>query len=317
MNFLYYFEGDDGTMLRALREILQGSEQEHSVFDAADHSEPYQRDCIDAAICWQPPADFFDGLTNLTHVYALAAGVDQLLQHSGLPATAKVIRLRDAGMSDQMAEYALYGVLRAQRQFHEFDVAQHNSTWAHGGCVQRASDTHVGILGAGVLATAVAERLQLNGYPVTCWSRTSRNLPSGIGHVHGIAQLPDFLGQCRVLICLLALTDDTYGILNTTRFYQLPSGAFVINCARGQHVNDADLLNALDGGQLSGAMLDVFHNEPLNPSHPFWSHPRVLVTPHEAARSLPEKSVAQVLASIKQVEKGEIPAGLIDKSRGY
>lgn len=317
MNFLYYFEGDDGSMLRALRESLQTEEQGHTIFDATDLSTPYQRDCIDAAICWQPPADFFDELTSLTHVYALAAGVDQLLKHQGLPVSTHLIRLRDAGMSDQMAEYALYGVLRAQRQFHEFDVAQHNSSWIQGGRVQRASDTHVGILGAGVLATAVAKRLKANGYPVTCWSRTLHELPSGISHAHGIAQLPDFLSQCQVLVCLLALTDDTCGILNTTRFYQLPIGAFVINCARGQHVNDTDLLNALDDGQLSGAMLDVFHREPLDRSHPFWNHPRVLVTPHEAARSLPEESVAQVLASIKQVEKGETPAGFVDRSRGY
>ncbi len=304
-------------MLRALQEALQSGEHEHSIFDASDSSTPYQRDRIDAAICWQPPADFFDGLTNLNCVYALAAGVDQLLKHPGLPTTIDIIRLRDAGMSQQMAEYVLYGVLRAQRQFHEFDVAQHNSSWIHGGCVQRASDTHVGILGAGVLATAVATRLRANDYPVTCWSRTSHELPSGIAHIHGADQLPNFLAQCQVLVCLLALTDDTFGILNTACFDQLPSGAFVINCARGQHMNDADLLNALDSGQLSGAMLDVFHHEPLDGSHPFWNHPRVLVTPHEAARSLPEKSVAQVIASIKQVAKGETPAGLVDRSRGY
>lgn len=304
-------------MLRALRKALQTGGQAHSIFDATDTSIPFQRDCIDAAICWQPPADFFDGLTNLTHVYALAAGVDQLLKHQGLPATTDIIRLQDAGMAEQMAEYVLYGVLRAQRQFHEFDVAQNNASWINAGSVQRASDTHVGILGAGVLATAVATRLRVNNYPVTCWSRTPHTLPAGIAHVNGIGQLPTFLSQCQVLVCLLALTGDTSGILNTTRFEQLPSGAFIINCARGQHVNDADLLNALDDGQLSGAMLDVFHHEPLDRSHPFWNHPRVLVTPHEAARSLPEESVAQVLTSIKQVEKGETPAGLVDRLRGY
>lgn len=304
-------------MLQALRSALQTDKHAHSVFDASDATTVYERSSIDAAICWQPPADFFDGLTKLSHVYALAAGVDQLLEHPGLPETATVVRLLDAGMSEQMAEYVLYGVLRAQRQFHEFDVAQADAKWVHGVPVQRACDTHIGILGAGVLATAVADRLQTNGYPVSCWSRSSRNMPSGIGHVHGELQLASFLSSCEVLVCLLALTDDTRNILNAERFYQLPKGAFVINCARGQHIKDVDLLNALDDGHLSGAMLDVFHHEPLERNHPFWSHPRVFVTPHEAARSLPEESVAQVLDNIKRVERGTEPKGIVERSRGY
>ncbi len=220
-------------------------------------------------------------------------------------------------MAVQMAEYVLYGVLRAQRNFHEFDVAQQQSQWVHGLPVRSATDVRVGILGAGVLASTVAARLVLNGYPTTCWSRTPKILPEGISNVHGTGTLTGFLPQCDVLVCLLALTDQTNGILNSSLFALLPHGAFVINCARGQHLVDVDLLNTLDENHLSGAMLDVFHHEPLAGNHPFWDHPRIVITPHEAARSLEHESVDQIMRSITQVDRSETPDGLVDRSRGY
>lgn len=317
MNFLFYCQGDDGEMLKAFSEALQTPPFSHTLINGQDPSQAIDRASIDAAIVWLPPDDFFDGLVNLTHVYAMAAGVDQLLKHPGLPDNIQLIRLQDAGMATQMAEYVLYGTLRAQRNFHEFDVAQHQAKWLHGLPVRSSKDTRVGILGAGVLGAAVASRLVLNGYPTTCWSRTPKALPSGVSNVHGTDALADFLTHCDVLVCLLALTDSTRGILNGSLFTQLPRGAFIINCARGQHLVDVDLLNAIDEGQLSGAMLDVFHHEPLAANHPFWTHPRILMTPHEAARSLVDESVTQIMRSIGQVESGNEPDGLIDRSRGY
>lgn len=317
MNFLFFCQGDDGQMMRAFRQALQTHPYSHTLIDGHDTAVEFDRSSIDAAIVWLPPDDFFDGLNNLTHVYAMAAGVDQLLRHPSLPDNIQLIRLQDAGMAPQMAEYVLYGTLRAQRNFHEFEVAQRQSTWSHGLPVRRCTDTRVGILGAGVLGSAVASRLVLNGYPTTCWSRTSKAMPQGINNVHGTEVLADFLAGCDVLVCLLALTESTRGILNQSLFNQLPRGAFIINCARGQHLVDVDLLNAIDEGQLSGALLDVFHHEPLANNHPFWTHPRIVVTPHEAARSLEDESVEQIMRSIGQVEQGVQPDGLVDRSRGY
>ena len=317
MNYLFHCEGDNGQMYEGFNQALKRPPFSHQLLKTENLQSDQDLSSIEAAIVWLPPEDFFNGLVNLRHVYALAAGVDQLLKHPGLPEDVEIVRLQDAGMATQMAEYVLYGVLRAQRNFHEFDAAQKQSRWIHGLPVRAAFDTHVGILGAGVLATTVACRLVLNGYSTTCWSRTQKSLPDGVAHVHGTDELAAFLAKCNVLVCLLPLTDQTSGIMNSTLFSQLPEGAFVINCARGKHLVDVDLLNALDEEHISGAMLDVFQKEPLATNHPFWDHPRIVVTPHEAARSLEDESLAQIMRSIAQVESGETPDGLVDRTRGY
>lgn len=317
MNYLFHCEGDDGQMYQAFHKALNSPPHQQQLLKAEDLQDDKARASIVAAIVWLPPDDFFDGLINLKHVYALAAGVDQLLKHPSLPHGVEIIRLQDAGMATQMAEYVLYGVLRAQRNFHQFDVAQTQSRWLHGLPVRAASDMQVGILGAGVLASNVARRLVLNGYPTSCWSRTQKEPVNGITYFNGLDALPKFLSQTNVLVCLLALTEQTVGIMNSTLFSQLPEGAFIINCARGEHLVDVDLLNALDENHLSGAMLDVFHNEPLAMNHPFWAHPAITVTPHDAARSLEAQSVTQIMRSISQVASGETPDGLVDRTRGY
>jgi len=317
VNFLFYCEGDDGELFCALRDALRSAGGQHTIHNAHDPKTRIDRSSIDAAVVWQPPSDFFNGLSNLEHVFAVAAGVDQLLLHPGLESHVKIIRLEDAGMAVQMAEYVLYGVLRAQRHFHEFDVAQKCQKWIHGLPVRAAADTRIGILGSGTLGSVVAHRLVLNGYPVSCWSRTPKTLGDGIECVHGDPALPQLLARSDVLVCLLPLTSDTRGILDSNLLNKLPRGAFLINCARGAHLEEDDLLAALDTQQLSGAMLDVFNIEPLPSEHPFWLHDRILVTPHEAARSLVAESVDQIIRSVKQVQDGHVPAGLVERSRGY
>jgi glyoxylate/hydroxypyruvate reductase A len=317
VNFLFFCEGDDGQMFAALRDALQRIDGHHTIHNGHDADVSLDRSTIDAAIVWQPPADFFNDLSSLGYVFALAAGVDQLLLHPGLEPRVKIIRLEDAGMAEQMAEYVLYGTLRAQRHFHEFDVAQKHQKWNHGIAVRSAESTHIGILGSGTLGSAVAQRLVLNGYSVSCWSRTPKSLGKGIQCVHGDQALPQLLAVSDVLVCLLPLTNATRGILDRNLFDKLPRGAFVINCARGAHLVEKDLLEALDGEQLSGAMLDVFNTEPLPPDHAFWQHDRILITPHEAARSLVFESVNQVISSVEQLRSGLVPTGLVERSRGY
>lgn len=313
MNFLYYCQDDDGKLLSAVREKLGNS---HKIFDwLNDQNIPFQS--IDAAIVWLPPNNFFDGLENLSHVYALAAGVDHLLKHPGLPSHVNVVRLRDAGMGEQMAEYALLGTLTAQRKMLQIARAQSANQWRHDISASTASETQVGILGAGALGSKVAERLSLNGYPVTCWSRSPHTLPDPIKSVNGPDALEGFLAQSNVLICLLPLTENTKGLLNGELFNKLPQGAFLINPGRGGHLVDEDLIRALDSGQLSGALLDVFHEEPLASSHPFWNHPNIIITPHVAAKSVPDKSAEQIITSIRHVERGELPPGLVNRDRGY
>lgn len=313
MKFLYYCQDDNGQLLKAIRE---GLNDHHQLFEWTQE-EPIPYSEIDAAIAWLPPDDFFDKLNKLTHIYALAAGVDHLLDHPKLPENVKVVRLRDAGMGEQMAEYALYGTLHAQRRMVDFRQAQHNQQWQNDISAKPAALTRVGILGAGALGTLVADRLAINGYPVTCWSRTARSQSDNFHTMYGQSALPKFLLQSDVLICLLPLTDDTAGILSSKLFEQLPKGAFLINPGRGGHLVDNDLIEALNSGQLSGALLDVFHHEPLVKNHPFWTHPGIVITPHVAAKSVPGKSADQIIESIRCVERGERPPGQVDRSRGY
>lgn len=315
MSILFYCEGDDGRLLQSFRQHLP----DHVFVDWSGDRSSTDLNDITAAIVWKPPAEFFDGSPRLRTVYAFSAGVDGILEHPGLPDDATIIRLRDAGMAQQMAEYSLYGVLHSQRQMGLQRVAQSRQQWAQDDIKAiAAEDTCVGILGAGALGLQVADRLALNGYPVRCWSRSGRSAhDERIICVHGQAALGDFLHTCNVLICLLPLTNATTAILDATLFDQLPKGAFLINPGRGAHLDESDLLDALASGQISGALLDVFNTEPLPESHPFWTHPAIIITPHVAAQSLPGESVNQIVNSILTVERGDVPDGIVDRSRGY
>lgn len=314
MDILYYCKGDDGSILKAFRESLP----QRRIIDWVSERPLATPERITSAIVWMPPDDFFDGLSALTHIHAFSAGVDHLLQHPGLPSDVTIIRLRDAGMAEQMAEYALYGTLHSQRQMGLMRQAQAAGRWLNKVDARAAADMSVGVLGAGALGLQVAERLAGNGYPVNCWSRTARPSPDGVIRMfHGQSDLSGFLETCQVLVCLLPLTDDTRGILSRQLFDQLPRGAFLINPGRGEHLVDADLLEALESQQLSGALLDVFCTEPLPETHPFWAHPDILLTPHVAAQSLERASVDQIVDSIGAIDRGEIAAGTVDRQRGY
>ncbi len=315
MSILFYCEGDDGRLLQTFRQRLP----DHVIVDWSSERTSIDLNDITSAIVWKPPAEFFDGSPRLSTVYAFSAGVDSILKHPSLPDNAMIVRLRDAGMAQQMAEYALYGVLHYQRQMGIQRLAQSRRQWVQDDIKAiSAAETRVGILGAGALGLQVAERLAINDYTVCCWSRSARTVDDvRVSCVHGQEALDGFLNACNVLVCLLPLTDATTGILDARLFDQLPQGAFLINPGRGAHLNESDLLNALDSGRISGALLDVFSTEPLPENHPFWNHPAIIITPHVAAQSLHDESVNQIVSSIQTVERGDVPDGVVDRGRGY
>jgi len=215
-----------------------------------------------------------------------------------------------------MAQYILYGVLHAQRHMFTLAQAQRDKQWRHDVAPQPAKEFQVGILGAGELGLVAAKRLLDNGYKVSCWSRSSKNLEN-IEHFSGEHELNDMLPQLNVLVCLLPLTPDTSGIIDAVLLKQLPAGSFLINSGRGDHADESAVLEALNSGQLSGALLDVFCEEPLPESNPLWSHPNVIVTPHVAAPTQVTGSVEQLVESVHQLERGEKPRGLVDRRSGY
>lgn len=270
---------------------------------------------ISYALVWRPPVDFFDGLTGLRAIFNLGAGVDALLAHPGVPKNVPIVRIVDGGMAAQMADYALYGVLHVHRRFDQMAAQQKRRLWADPGICDPC-ETRIGILGLGALGLGVVEKLRPFGFPLAGWSRSFRAV-EGVQTYAGLEALPAFLSACDVLIVLLPLTEETRGLLSADRLALLPGGASLINLARGALVDEAAVLERLNSGALRFALLDVFHQEPLPPDHPFWSHPRVIVTPHASAATLPGPAIAQIAANITAFERGAAMVGVVDRAKGY
>ena len=273
----------------------------------------------DYAVCWKPPADFFDGQHNIKAVFNIAAGVDAILAHPGMRQghlrEVPIVRLGDAGMAAQMEEYVLAAALRWQRKLDIYAAQQRAGTWNMLAPKKRDRVT-VGVLGLGVLGAHVAQSMQRFGYQAAGWSRHPKQV-EGVACQHGANGLKTFLAHTNVLVCLLPLTDDTRGILNRGNLAQLPQGAHLVNIGRGAHLVEADLLALLDDGHLGGATLDVFADEPLPATSRLWTHPRVLVTPHVSAATLRGESMAQIAHKIRAIERGEALTDVVDRNKGY
>lgn len=274
----------------------------------------------DFAVVWRPPREMFAHREGLRAVFNLGAGVDAILalerEHPGtLPHDTQLVRLEDTGMAPQMAEYVTHAVLRYMRRFDEYQTLQAERCW-------KVLDPHprdtftVGVLGLGVLGTHVARALVPFGMPVRGYSRSARQI-EGITTYAGEAQLDGFLSGVKVLVNLLPHTPDTHDMLNRRVFSKLAQGAYLINVARGAHLVEQDLLDALADGQIAAATLDVFREEPLPVDHPFWQQPRITITPHSSAQTLREESVVQVAQKIVALSRGETVSGVVDIKRGY
>jgi glyoxylate/hydroxypyruvate reductase A len=268
----------------------------------------------DHAIVWAPPQQFIDEQPGLQTLFNIGAGVDALLQLR-LPPSLKVVRLDDAGMSVQMAEYVCHAVIRHFREFDGYDIDTQAGKWSYRKPRSRA-DFAVGVMGLGVLGERVAKALQVFEFPVIGYSRSAKDLP-GIRCFSGTQGLPEFLAATRVLVNLMPLTPETENILNHATLSQLQKGGYLINVARGKHLVEEDLITLIDSGHLAGATLDVFRTEPLPVGHPFWQHPKITVTPHTSARTLREESIAQIVGKIQALHRGDAINGVVDPQRGY
>ena len=268
----------------------------------------------DYAVVWAPSQDFLDAQPRLKGIFNMGAGVDALLKLR-LPANVPVVRLDDAGMSVQMAEYVCQAVIRRFRELDGYEADGRAGKWTFRKPNARADFT-VGIMGLGVLGERVAKALTAFEFPVLGWSRTAKTI-DGVHCYAGQAQFNDFLAATRVLVCLMPLTPETTNIMNRDTLSRLKPGAFVINVARGAHLVEEDLLALLETGQVAGATLDVFRSEPLPVGHAFWAHPKIAITPHTSARTLREETIAQIAGKIAAMARGEPVAGVVDLSRGY
>ncbi len=269
----------------------------------------------DYAIVWQPPAALFEREPGLKAVFNLGAGVDGLMALPYLPPELTVVRLEDAGMSAQMAEYVLHQVVDISRGMARYRDQQAEARWQ----IHRPTQRHqwpVGVMGLGQIGQRVARTLAALDYPVSGWSRSAHQL-EGVTTYAGTEDLDRFLGATRVLVNTLPLTEQTRDLIDHRLLGKLQADAIVINVGRGEHLVDQDLLQALDDGRVSHAVLDVFRQEPLPAEHPFWRHPSVTITPHVSARTLRDTTIEQISTKIRDHAAGRAISGVVDRSRGY
>jgi glyoxylate/hydroxypyruvate reductase A len=270
------------------------------------------------AIVWLPPAELFSAEPDLRAVFNLGAGVDALLARGVVPSHVPIVRLVDAGMGAKIAEYVCFAIARITRGLEQFGPPPHGlRDW--NAPRPRGDSPVIGVLGLGAIGQSILDAAARFGYPVAGWSRRARLL-SGVETFAGAAQLDAFLARTQVLVNALPLTPQTENLLDRRLFAKLPRGSHVINVGRGGAIVDADLIAALDSGQLASATLDVFRTEPLPTEHPFWSHPSITVTPHLSGPTPYGPGSEQIVAALAQLESGVAPQdlpGYVDRAAGY
>ena len=270
---------------------------------------------IEYALVWRPEPGLLAALPNLKLILSLGAGVDHILDDPELPRQIPIVRLIDPYLTDAMSEYVALQALRLHRRDLDYQVQQQARIWRE--LEQKnAAERPIGILGFGEIGQAAGRKLQALGFPVAGWSRRAKTV-AGFSIFAGEEGLPRLLARAEILVCLLPLTAATQGILCTRTFAVLPPGAGLVNAGRGGHLVEQDLIPALDAGQLSAAVLDVFRTEPLPPAHPFWRHPRILVTPHIAGVTNPATAAPIIADTIRCYESGQPLRNRVDPAQGY
>lgn len=269
---------------------------------------------VEYLVAWQPPSDLLAQLPNLKVLFSSGAGVDHV-DFATIPPHVQIVRMVEPGIVDGMVEYVTMSVLALHRDLFDYLAAQAQGAW-RGIAVRPASARTVGVMGLGVLGQAVLRRLAAFGFDLRGWNRSPRDV-EGAQTFAGPDALAPFLAGCDILVCLLPLTDATRGLVGAEVLAALPSGAAVINAARGPVVDTEALLQALDAGRLSRAILDVTEPEPLPSDHPLWRHPRVVITPHIASMTQPQTAAPVLLENVRRHQRGEPMQGLVDRARGY
>jgi glyoxylate/hydroxypyruvate reductase A len=281
--------------------------------------EPFDRRAVHYVATWGPKPGSLSGLPNLQVIFSLGAGVDHLMAYPDLP-EVPIVRVAQDDLTERMSEYVVLHCLMHLRDQRRYDAQQRDRVWRDDRHPPKASEVRVGLMGFGVLGQDAARKLRTMGFDVAGWSRGAKRVegfPVFAGH-----EVDAFLARTDILVSLLPLTGNTRGILNRELFQKLPrdgalGGPVLINAGRGGLQVEADILACLDDGTLRAATLDVFETEPLPDDSALWSHPRVTVTPHNAAVSEPEATARYIVDQIRRFERGEPLQNVVDPGRGY
>lgn len=261
------------------------------------------------------PEGEFATFPNLKFVVSTAVTVERLVKDKALPAHVPILRSVNPERTAIMTGWVLYHVIRHHRRFDEYRVNQAAKTWEP---LEFAAPEHVrvGVMGLGSLGGAAARALAGLRYAVAGWARSRKDIP-GVESFAGMDEFEDFLARSDIIVSILPNTKDTAGLLDARRLALLPRGAYVINAGRATLIDDDALLAALDSGALAGAALDVFRAEPLPPDHPYWSHPKVTMTPHYATHGRAVHGAGVIVQAIRDTRAGRPLTNLVDREAGY
>ena len=297
---------------RSWNDVFSEAMPEMPVRDWAD---PGDMADIEYAFVWAPEPGALRKFPNLKCIFSIGAGVDHLLKDPDLPDGVPIVRMVEPELTQGMSEYVTMHVLRYHREVPALEQQQRDKVW-HELIAPTAPSRKVGLLGLGVLGQDAARVLRVLKFDLASWSRTPKRV-AGVQSFYGADGLGPFLARTEILVCLLPLTAKTQGILNRDLLAKLPRGACLINAGRGGHQVEEDILAALDSGQLAGATLDVFLTEPLPSGSPFWTHPKVTLTPHIASVTQQVSAIEQVVANIRRIQAGKTPLNTVDRELGY
>ncbi|WP_372917747.1 2-hydroxyacid dehydrogenase [Salegentibacter sp.] len=309
MSFLIVSPGKDP------KNWVEALKNQHPGLNIYVYPEDHDKEEVDFALAWKHPRGLFKNYPNLKVIASMGAGVDHITSDPELPENVKITKVVDEILEEDMGNFVLSLILDHQRDLSVYQRQQAEKNWSPIN-YKRNKDVKVGILGLGHLGLTTAKILVKNGFNVHGFSKTPKDIDN-IESFSGENELEAFLEESEILVNLLPLTPQTEKILNKGLFQNLPKGAYVINVARGEHLVELDLIEMLDQGHLSGAALDVFWQEPLPEDHPFWEHPKVLVTPHIASVTHPRYVVPQIVENYERMMEEEPLKNVVEREKGY
>ncbi len=277
--------------------------------------EDHPKEKVKMALVWKHRPGSLKQYSNLECIASSGAGVDFIFEDSEAPKNLPITRVIDPILAGDMAEHVMALVFAYLKNLNQYKLDQTQKNW-NPRAYARIKDFTIGILGLGTLGSVLAKDLVHVGFRVQGWSQSQKSIRS-VKAFCGKTGLDAFLATTDILVCLLPLTPNTKGILNKELLGKLPKGSYLINVARGGHLIDKELLAALDTNHLKGAALDVFHEEPLGEGHPFWSHPKVHISPHCASVSDTDSVVPQIVENYRNLMSGKLLQNIVSMDRGY